>query len=313
MKRLAMLFLLCALPAAAQQTNAAQGIYWTPIVGSGSPTLTCQATYGGPSTATYGQPYLNTATSPYTEYRCTASGWQTPSSGVSSINSTTGAFTFTGSGVSCTGTTCTFSGGGGSLPSCTADQLLYYASSGTTGTCLTLGTNLSITSGTLNAAGGGGGGDTTALTPIITPTSSTLSQPFGYYHFQIPYTAVECSSTTCDVELATVPQGFILTGITVVETTPFAGPAGLTAGTVSFGQGVSSPSGFMTPRAIFQAANTTNQDGGEVSMSFTSAGTALTAEFINTTASSPVNWGSGSATSLTAGLLDIYLRYTVEQ
>ena len=32
--------------------------------------------------------------------------------GVTSINTTTGAFTFTGSGVSCTGTTCTFSGGG---------------------------------------------------------------------------------------------------------------------------------------------------------------------------------------------------------
>jgi hypothetical protein len=33
--------------------------------------------------------------------------------GVTSINSTAGAFTFTGSGVSCTGTTCTFSGGVG--------------------------------------------------------------------------------------------------------------------------------------------------------------------------------------------------------
>jgi hypothetical protein len=36
-------------------------------------------------------------------------------SGVLSINSTTGAFTFTGSGVSCTSTTCTFSGSGGTL------------------------------------------------------------------------------------------------------------------------------------------------------------------------------------------------------
>ena len=37
----------------------------------------------------------------------------TENSGVSSINSVAGAFTFTGSGVSCTTTTCTFSGGGG--------------------------------------------------------------------------------------------------------------------------------------------------------------------------------------------------------
>lgn len=45
---------------------------------------------------------------------------------------------------------------GSSLPSCSASQLLYYASTGTTGACLTLGTNLSITTGTLNAAGAGG-------------------------------------------------------------------------------------------------------------------------------------------------------------
>ncbi len=37
------------------------------------------------------------------------------SSGVASINSIAGAFTFTGSGVSCTSTTCTFSGSGGSV------------------------------------------------------------------------------------------------------------------------------------------------------------------------------------------------------
>jgi hypothetical protein len=38
------------------------------------------------------------------------------SSGVSSINSTTGAFTFTGSGVSCASTTCTFTGGSMTYP-----------------------------------------------------------------------------------------------------------------------------------------------------------------------------------------------------
>ena len=48
-------------------------------------------------------------------------------------------------------------GGSGSLPTCTVGQLVYYAASGNSVLCLTLGTNLSITSGTLNAAGGGGG------------------------------------------------------------------------------------------------------------------------------------------------------------
>jgi hypothetical protein len=51
--------------------------------------------------------------------------------GVTSINSTAGAFTFTGSGVSCTTTTCTFSGGGG-LSSFTVGNLspLFTASLG---------------------------------------------------------------------------------------------------------------------------------------------------------------------------------------
>jgi len=59
--------------------------------------------------------------------------------------------------------------GGSGLPSCTTDQLIYYASTGTTGTCLTLGSNLSITSGTLNASGGGGGGILSVFSPDKSP------------------------------------------------------------------------------------------------------------------------------------------------
>jgi hypothetical protein len=46
--------------------------------------------------------------------------------------------------------------GGAALPTCTLDQMIYYAAAGDVGTCLTLGTNLSISGGTLNASGGGG-------------------------------------------------------------------------------------------------------------------------------------------------------------
>jgi hypothetical protein len=46
-------------------------------------------------------------------------------------------------------------------PSCALGQLTYYAATGKAQSCLTLGTNLSITSGTLNATGGGGGGSGT--------------------------------------------------------------------------------------------------------------------------------------------------------
>lgn len=45
------------------------------------------------------------------------------------------------------------------LASCSAGQLYYFAANGNILSCLTLGTNLSITSGTLNASGGGGGGN----------------------------------------------------------------------------------------------------------------------------------------------------------
>ena len=44
------------------------------------------------------------------------------------------------------------------FPNCSAGQLYYFATSGNILSCLSLGTNLSITSGVLNAAGGGGGG-----------------------------------------------------------------------------------------------------------------------------------------------------------
>lgn len=72
------------------------------------------------------------------------------------------ASTFNGVGLTTADSTSVFLNGAGgyttpagsSLPSGAVDQLLYYATAGTTVTPLTLGTNLSITSGTLNAAGG---------------------------------------------------------------------------------------------------------------------------------------------------------------
>jgi hypothetical protein len=57
------------------------------------------------------------------------------------------------------------------LPSCTSSQLLYYASSGTTGTCLTLGTNLSISSGTLNAS--------SAFSSLTSGTNTTMAALVG--------------------------------------------------------------------------------------------------------------------------------------
>ncbi|WP_348269759.1 right-handed parallel beta-helix repeat-containing protein [Edaphobacter paludis] len=63
-------------------------------------------------------------------------------------------------------TSCTGCGSGSSLPSGTTNQMLYYAGAGTTVTPLTLGTNLSITSGVLNAS-------STAATNFNALTSGT--------------------------------------------------------------------------------------------------------------------------------------------
>lgn len=56
--------------------------------------------------------------------------------------------------------------GSGTIQSGSAGQLAGYSASGTTVGGLTLGTNLSITSGTLNAAGGGGSGTVTTVSIV---------------------------------------------------------------------------------------------------------------------------------------------------
>lgn len=63
---------------------------------------------------------------------------------------------------------------------CTIGQLAYYASGGAVQACLNLGTGLTITSGTLNAAGGSGGitqltGDVNATGPNIATATLTAS------------------------------------------------------------------------------------------------------------------------------------------
>jgi hypothetical protein len=81
------------------------------LYGSGIPTKPCNTIYNDGA--------FYTDVSSLKLYQCSNTGgiyaWSVVggSSGVSSINSSTGAFTFTGAGVSCSGTTCTFSGGGG--------------------------------------------------------------------------------------------------------------------------------------------------------------------------------------------------------
>jgi hypothetical protein len=73
----------------------------------------------------------------------TCSGCGGGGGGVTSINGTAGAFTFSGGGVSCTTTTCTFSGGGGSFSALTGDA----TSTSTGGATTVLGINGTLLSG----------------------------------------------------------------------------------------------------------------------------------------------------------------------
>jgi fibronectin-binding autotransporter adhesin len=65
--------------------------------------------------------------------------------------------------------------GSGTVESCSAGQIAYYNATGTTVTCLTVGTNLSITSGTLNASGSG----SSAFSAITSGTNASAAMLVG--------------------------------------------------------------------------------------------------------------------------------------
>lgn len=116
---LGLVMIFCEAAQAQQQINPVTQIRWPLITGAGTPAATgavCSATH-------YGQPYQDISVTPNVAYTCGTDGWAVRggavSSGVSSINGSTGAFTFTGAGVSCAANTCTFLGGGGTIPSTT--------------------------------------------------------------------------------------------------------------------------------------------------------------------------------------------------
>lgn len=139
-----------------------------------------------------------------------------------------------GSGKIITGT-CTSS----SFPSGTTNQLLYYASAGTTLTPLTLGTNLSITGGTLNANGSGGGGAPGPYSYTFT-VSGTLTLIGGSAGSGYSGTATctlvggQLISGTADTCTATLSSGavqYALVGSGVYSVPPRFTFSGFTGGT----------------------------------------------------------------------------------
>ena len=133
-------------------------------------------------------------------------------------------------------------GGSGTVNSGTTNQIGYYATSGTALSPLSLGTNLSITSGTLNAAGGGG-------SSTITETSETASFTAvagGYY-------AVSGSAAVT----ATLPTAVGIAGQTV-RIRCVSGYTGLCTITGTSGQTISGA----TIRVIFAGESPLLQSDG---------------------------------------------------
>lgn len=123
--------------------------------------------------------------------------------------------------------TCTGCGsGGGGIPTGATNQMLYYATGGTTVTPLTLGTNLSITSGTLNASA-------TAATNFSALTSGT-------------------NTTAAMVVGAGASLATASTGTIAATSAPLAGISGLGTGVATF---------LATPSSANFAAAVTGETG----------------------------------------------------
>ena len=123
----------------------------------------------------------------------------------------------------------------------------------------------------------------------------------GVFTFTIPYTdsAFIVASTTANRTLLTLPAGGKILGVTIKHSTAFAGTA-VSAVTISVGDTNSTFDQYASAFDIFQATGaTTYQDSSEFK-STTSVSSTVSAHFIANT-----NFGSGAATVLTQGSVDI--------
>lgn len=177
-----------------------------------------------------------TAAGSSTTYLNGAGSYTTPAGtggGVSSINSTTGAFTFTGAGVSCATTTCTFSGTGSGVSSVAL----------TAPSWLTVGGSPITTSGTL------------AITGTSEPANYFLAAPNGSAGAMVPRLIVPADIPT--LNQSTTGTAGNVTGIVA----PANGGTGATtaaANTVfgNFTGSVAAPGFSASP--VFSAANLTS-------------------------------------------------------
>ncbi len=168
----------------------------------------------------------------------------------------------------------------------------------------TLNGIMKLTNGVPSAATAG----TDYMTPS-TPVQAT-QLPSGLPQcskYTIAYTALTAATTTQNVNIFTVPAQGKITGLTIKEGTQFTctgGCTGISSLTISLGRSATETE-YAPAWSLMQAVSNTNMfdDGGHYSATWASH--QVVARFTVTNAS-PGNLGTGSATRLTAGSVDIW-------
>ena len=175
--------------------------------------------------------------------------------------------------------------GGASFPSGTTNQMLYYAASGTTVSVLTLGTNLSITSGVLNAS-------STAATAWSAITAGANTQT-GAFSTTAPWTfsVAGAASTPADLFSGAPFAGTASTSYPLVFLSNGTAPTNFsTSGTYL---GINGSSGFAgnlaemwtngTAEFIFTAAGALNTTGTVTALAFTGSSSSGSSILLNNT------------------------------